>query len=67
MTGTEYQRLAMRTNDGESTYRLGKAVACADSVGEIDFGHRGEFLRSSSGRLEEVEPLKILRMSVCVS
>ena len=36
------------------TNREGAKIA----VGEIDFGHRGEFLRSSSGRLkEEVEPL----------
>lgn len=36
------------------TNREGAKIA----IGEIDFGHRGEFLRSSSGRLKgEVEPL----------
>lgn len=37
MTGNEYQKLAMRTNDHLSTYRLGKAIAKTDHV-SIDFG-----------------------------
>lgn len=35
MTGNEYQRLAMRTNDGESTNRLIKACSAPCKVGDI--------------------------------
>ena len=38
MTGNAYQVLAMRTNDGESTYRLCRAVMSAQNEGKIDFG-----------------------------
>ncbi|MBQ3322356.1 MAG: nucleoside triphosphate pyrophosphohydrolase family protein [Firmicutes bacterium] len=36
MTGNEYQKLAMRTNDGESTYRICAAFASHDA--EYDMG-----------------------------
>ena len=36
MTGNEYQKMAMRTNDGESTYRLGTSIASHDT--EYDMG-----------------------------
>ena len=32
MTGNQYQELAMRTNDGKSTERLGKALWSASQV-----------------------------------
>ena len=38
MTGNAYQKLAMRTNDGEATYRLARALARTENKGEIDFG-----------------------------
>ena len=38
MTGNNYQQLAMRTNDRESTYRLGKAIMCAEHEIDTDFG-----------------------------
>lgn len=38
MTGSDYQKLAMRTNDHESSYRLAKALMSAENEGKIDFG-----------------------------
>lgn len=38
MTANDYQRLAMRTNDHESSYRLGKALCKSENEGRIDFG-----------------------------
>ena len=38
MTGNEYQKLAMRTNDHESSYRLATALCRAENNGQIDFG-----------------------------
>lgn len=38
MTGVRYQQLAMRTNDGESSYRLAKALCKAENEGTADFG-----------------------------
>lgn len=38
MTGNDYQKLAMRTNDHESSYRLAKALMKASNRGVIDFG-----------------------------
>lgn len=40
MTGNSYQKLAMRTNDGESSYRLAKAFTHGtdDSSNIYDFG-----------------------------
>lgn len=38
MTGNSYQKLAMRTNDGESTYRLGKAIMQTENSSDTDFG-----------------------------
>lgn len=50
MTGNEYQKLAMRTNDHLSLYRLGKAIANTDHV-NIDFGG---FVMASLGLSGEV-------------
>lgn len=38
MTGNDYQKLAMRTNDHESSYRLAKALMKTSNRGDIDFG-----------------------------
>lgn len=38
MNGVEYQQLAMRTNDGKSSYRLAKALMSAENNSNIDFG-----------------------------
>ena len=38
MTGNEYQKLAMRTNDGESSYRLAAALCKSGNEGKVDFG-----------------------------
>lgn len=38
MTGNEYQKLAMRTNDHESSYRLASALCRAGNKGDVDFG-----------------------------
>lgn len=38
MTGNDYQKLAMRTNDHESSYRLAKALMKVSNRGDIDFG-----------------------------
>lgn len=50
MTGNEYQKLAMRTNDHLSLYRLCKAIANTDHV-NIDFGG---FVMASLGLSGEV-------------
>jgi len=52
MTGNEYQKLAMRTNDGESTYRL-----CL-SMAEHDFDYdMGGVIMASLGLSGEVGEL----------
>ena len=38
MTGNDYQKLAMRTNDHEASYRLARALMKASNRGDIDFG-----------------------------
>lgn len=35
MTGSDYQKLAMRTNDGKSVYRLIDAIALGENVFDI--------------------------------
>lgn len=52
MTGNEYQKLAMRTNDGESTYRLNLSMA------EHDFDYdMGGVIMASLGLSGEVGEL----------
>ena len=53
MKASEYQKLAMRTNDGESTYRLAKALMKAENKNSVDLGGLMMMCLGLSGELGE--------------